>query len=50
MRLIGPGAVRREGDSVYVHAYDDCERFTVKVTEWDLPRIGAHGPPPVPVG
>ncbi len=40
VRLMGLSEVRREQNSVYVHAFDDYEKFTVRITERDLPGIG----------
>jgi catechol 2,3-dioxygenase len=47
--LMAMEVVDRRGDSVYLHAWDDYERFTVKVTARDTSGIGrtwlrAHSP------
>jgi catechol 2,3-dioxygenase len=38
--LLGMSESGRRGDSVYLHAWDDYERFTVKVTQADSSGIG----------
>ncbi|MGC1184118.1 MAG: VOC family protein [Candidatus Dormiibacterota bacterium] len=40
VRLLGMSEVARLGDSVYLHAWDDYERFTVKVTASSASGIG----------
>ena len=40
VRLMGMTVSREAGDSVYVHAWDDYEKFTVKVTERSQSGIG----------
>jgi catechol 2,3-dioxygenase len=40
VRLMGMSEVGRDGTSTYVHAWDDYEAFTVKVTASDLPGVG----------
>ncbi|HTX01679.1 MAG TPA: VOC family protein [Acidimicrobiales bacterium] len=40
VRLMGLSEVRREGNSAYLHCFDDYERFTVKVTERAAAGIG----------
>jgi catechol 2,3-dioxygenase len=40
VELMALSEVAREGSSVYLHTWDDYERFTVKVTEASRPGIG----------
>jgi catechol 2,3-dioxygenase len=40
VRLMGLSEVGREGDSVYLHTWDDYERFTVKVTSSSTTGVG----------
>src|SRR6516225_9405036 len=41
--VMGMTETGREGDSVYLHAYDDYERHSLKLTASRLPDLG-HGP------
>ncbi|HEX4250633.1 MAG TPA: VOC family protein [Pseudonocardia sp.] len=40
VRLMSLDEVARRGDSVYLHAWDDYEAWTLKITQRDLPGIG----------
>jgi len=41
VRLMSLDEVARHGDSVYLHAWDDYQAWTVKITQRDLPGIAA---------
>ena len=40
VRLMSLDEVARHGDSVYLHAWDDYQAWTLKITQRDLPGIG----------
>lgn len=40
VECLGLSEVGRDGDAVYLHTWDDYERFTIKVVERDQPGVG----------